>query len=109
AMRTMAVGLAAAAGIAAAAVAICPGVSAKEPSIDMQMVLKAAQIDPQRPGQTSTPGAEADVKLVEQALHDKGLLDDTWVDGSFGTKTVEAYRTYQEELGYQGIDANGLP
>lgn len=103
-MRILLVGV-----VAVAAVAAFPWLSPTEPAVDMQAVLKAAQIDPQRPDESVTPGSEAGVTLVERALHDEGLLDERWVDGSFGTSTVTAYRAYQESLGYSGLGANGLP
>jgi len=49
------------------------------------------------------------VLAVEQALQARQLLDATWVDGYFGSKTVEAYAAYQRSLGFSGLDANGLP
>ncbi|WP_067475223.1 peptidoglycan-binding domain-containing protein [Actinomadura hibisca] len=79
------------------------------PSVNMEAVVKAAQIDPRRPDQTLTPGAKASVLLVEQALRDRKLLDAKWVDGYFGTTTVAAYAKYQKSLGYTGLQANGLP
>lgn len=79
------------------------------PTVNMEAAVKAAQIDPRRADDTLTPGAKASVLLVEQALHAKNLLDAQWVDGYFGTKTVEAYAQYQQSLGYTGLAANGLP
>lgn len=79
------------------------------PAADMEAVVKAAQIDPRRAGTALTPGAKASVLLVEQALDAKNLLATTYVDGHFGTKTVEAYAAYQRSLGYTGLDASGLP
>ncbi|MFI6514880.1 peptidoglycan-binding protein [Spirillospora sp. NPDC050679] len=79
------------------------------PDVDMQAVVKAAQIDPRRPDQTLTPGAKAGVLHVERALRDRKLLDAKWVDGYFGTTTVAAYAEYQKSLGYTGLAANGLP
>lgn len=107
-MRTRLAALTAAGAVAVAAMTL-PGMSTASTVADMQDVLKAAQIDPQRPGEKPTPGAEDDVRLVEQALRDEGLLEKKWVDGSFGTKTVDAYRAFQESLGYTGLAANGLP
>jgi peptidoglycan hydrolase-like protein with peptidoglycan-binding domain len=75
----------------------------------MEAVVKAAQIDPRRADSTLTPGAKSSVLLVEQALAAKHLLDAQWVDGYFGTKTIDAYAQYQVSLGYTGLDANGLP
>jgi len=31
------------------------------------------------------------------------------VDGSFGSATVDAYRSWQERLGHAGQDADGVP
>lgn len=79
------------------------------PAVDMAAVVKAAQIDPRRADDTLTPGAKASVLRVERALAARGLLATEWVDGYFGTKTVEAYATFQQSLGYRGLDATGLP
>ncbi|MGM1060803.1 peptidoglycan-binding domain-containing protein [Saccharothrix sp. Mg75] len=78
-------------------------------SVDMEAVLKAAQIDPRRADSAITPGAGAGVLLVERALVAKGLLAPTYADGHFGTRTVDAYAAYQRSLGYTGIDASGFP
>jgi hypothetical protein len=79
------------------------------PTVNMEAVVKAAQIDPRRADSTLTPGAKASVLLVEQALAAKHFLDAQWVDGYFGTKTIDAYAQYQTSLGYTGMDANGFP
>ncbi|PZG26136.1 peptidoglycan-binding protein [Spongiactinospora gelatinilytica] len=79
------------------------------PSVNMEATVKAAQIDPRRADETTTPGAKASVLLVEKALRDRRLLDGQWVDGYFGTTTIAAYAKYQKSLGYKGIAANGLP
>jgi hypothetical protein len=49
------------------------------------------------------------VRRVERALHRKHLLAKRWIDGSFGSRTKEAYAAWQRRLGYSGIGANGLP
>ncbi|MFC5185878.1 peptidoglycan-binding domain-containing protein [Actinomadura harenae] len=79
------------------------------PTVNMEAVVKAAQIDPRRPDDTLTPGAKASVLLVEKALADRHLLDAKWVDGYFGTMTVTAFAKYQQSLGFSGLGANGLP
>ena len=79
------------------------------PAVNMEATVKAAQIDPRRADETTTAGAKASVLLVEKALAAKHLLDAQWVDGYFGTKTVDAYAKYQQSLGYTGLAANGLP
>ena len=79
------------------------------PSVTMEAVVKAAQIDPRRAGTGLTPGAKESVLAVERALDAKNLLSPSYVDGHFGSKTVEAYAAYQRSLGYTGLGANGLP
>lgn len=96
------------AGASGVSVAPAAGTTAL-PSVNMEAVVKAAQIDPRRPDNTLTPGAQASVLLVEEALRDRQLLDARWVDGYFGTTTIAAYAKYQTSLGFTGLDANGLP
>lgn len=79
------------------------------PSVNMEAVVKAAQIDPRRSDDELTPGAKAGVLLVERALRDRGLLAAKWVDGYFGSTTVAAYAKFQKSLGYTGLSVNGLP
>ncbi|MEV5573567.1 peptidoglycan-binding protein [Spirillospora sp. NPDC052269] len=79
------------------------------PGVNMEALVKAAQIDPRRPDNKLTPGAKASVLLVEKALADKKFLDKKWVDGYFGTTTIAAYIKFQKSLGYKGLSANGLP
>ncbi|HEX3002963.1 MAG TPA: hypothetical protein VHO27_02035 [Angustibacter sp.] len=100
--------LALAVGVPATA-AGAPAAASDLPTVNMEATVKAAQIDPRRADDTLTPGAKASVLAVEQALHAEHLLDATWVDGYFGSKTVEAYAAYQRSLGFSGLDANGLP
>lgn len=78
-------------------------------TVDMEMVLLACQVDPPKAGTGTTPGAQAHVLAVEQALQAKGLLASAQTDGHYGTSTVEAYAAWQRSLGYTGIDANGVP
>jgi hypothetical protein len=96
---------------AATAVAALPAGAAHAalPEVDMEAVIKAAQIDPRRPDTALTPGAQASVLQVERALQARGLLSSTYVDGHFGTSTISAYAAYQRSLGYTGLDATGLP
>jgi len=79
------------------------------PTVDMEAVVKAAQWDPAKVGTDLTPGAGPSVRLVEAALRDRGLLAAAYVDGHFGTRTVAAYAAWQEQLGFRGLDATGLP
>jgi peptidoglycan hydrolase-like protein with peptidoglycan-binding domain len=103
-----------AAGVAGAAVAAGgpltgTAAAAALPQVDMEALIKAAQIDPRRPDTALTPGSRDSVLLVERALQARGLLSATYVDGHFGTSTVAAYAAYQRSLGYSGLDASGLP
>ncbi|MGH3991069.1 MAG: peptidoglycan-binding domain-containing protein, partial [Pseudonocardiaceae bacterium] len=79
------------------------------PTANMEAVVKAAQIDPRRFDTALTPGARDSVLLVERALNARGLLASSYIDGHFGTRTIEAYAAYQRSLGYTGLDASGLP
>lgn len=79
------------------------------PTVEMEAVIKAAQIDPRRADSAITPGSKDSVLLVESALQARGLLAGSYVDGHFGTRTIEAYAAYQRSLGYTGLDATGLP
>ncbi|MFI0485320.1 peptidoglycan-binding protein [Actinomadura sp. 9N215] len=96
------------ASLGGASTALADGVAA-QPTVNMEAVVKAAQIDPRRADDTLTPGAKTSVLQVEQALRDRELLDEKWVDGYFGTTTIAAYAKYQKSLGYTGIAASGLP
>jgi peptidoglycan hydrolase-like protein with peptidoglycan-binding domain len=78
-------------------------------TVDMEQVLVACQVDPPKSGTGTTPGAQAHVLVVEQALQAKGLLAAAQVDGHYGTATLAAYAAYQRSLGFSGIDANGVP
>src|SRR5262245_10652291 len=97
------------ASVPLAAVAGAASAYAALPVCDMEAVVKAAQIDPRRPDTTITPGSKASVLLVEDALLAEGLLASTYVDGHFGTKTIDAYAAWQRSLGFSGLDASGLP
>ncbi|HEY0450099.1 peptidoglycan-binding protein [Actinophytocola sp.] len=108
-MRVRAAGVALLVLIGSAAVELPVVAAPALPAANMEAVVKAAQIDPRRPDTALTPGARDSVLLVEQALDAKNLLATSYVDGHFGTKTVDAYAAYQRSLGYTGLDASGLP
>ncbi|GAA2835702.1 hypothetical protein GCM10010441_70160 [Kitasatospora paracochleata] len=70
-------------------------------------VIRAAQVDPPAPqGVAAFPG---DVRPVEQALADRGFLDPAFIDGAFGTLTLNAYSRLQRSFGFGGHDADGIP
>ncbi|MGA6161744.1 peptidoglycan-binding domain-containing protein [Amycolatopsis magusensis] len=95
--------------LTAVLVLLCGGLAHAVPAVNMEAVLKAAQTDPRRADSAVTPGSGESVLEVERALSDEGLLGAEYVDGHFGTKTVEAYAAYQRSLGLSGLDASGLP
>lgn len=107
--------IAAAAGAAAAALlgaglaANASAPAAAATTVDMEKVVLAAQLDPAKSGTEPTAGAADSVKAVEQALSDAGHLDAKYVDGHYGSTTVDAYSAWQKSQGASGEDANGLP
>jgi peptidoglycan hydrolase-like protein with peptidoglycan-binding domain len=78
-----------------------------KPKVSLAHVIYAAQHDPAAAqGHTSH---QAEVLLVEKALKAEGLLASGYVDGSFGSLTVSAYKAWQKRLGYTGSAADGIP
>lgn len=104
---------------AVAAAGLAPASAAGEPnaagpvatagSVNMEKVVQAAMWDPYKPNQSIVPGAGTSVTKVEKALASKGMLAGKYVDGHFGTSTIDAYAKYQRSLGYSGLAASGLP
>ncbi|MGH3657141.1 MAG: hypothetical protein ACRDUA_10810, partial [Micromonosporaceae bacterium] len=93
--RTRRWGLSLAAVVAAFGLSVPAGLAAASASsptvlatVNMEMVVLAAQVDPPKSGTGTTPGAESHVLLVEQALDAKNLLSPSYVDGHFGTSTL---------------------
>lgn len=77
---------------------------AAKPKVSLAHVITAAKKDPSAAQGHATYRAE--VLLVEKALHAEGLLDQQYVDGSFGTKTKTAYAEWQRRTvpgPYDGI------
>ncbi len=72
-------------------------------------ILKAAKTDPASVTGNPPAGTKDMVDVVEEALVKAGFLDKQYADGLFGSKTVEAYKKWQQKLGYEGSDADGLP
>ncbi len=75
--------------------------------VSKSRVVAAARQDPGA-AEGATTYAD-DVYTVEQALCAEGLLDRQWVDGSFGTRTIDAYSALQSRYGYSGQQADGIP
>ena len=94
-----------------------PGGTGAKPStplpkikVSLAHVAYAARHDP--PAAQGHTSYKAEVLTVEKALKAEGLLASTYVDGSFGTKTVSAYAQWQRSPaggGYVGTDADGIP
>lgn len=78
-------------------------------TVNMEALIKAAMWDPYKSDQSVTDGSGPSVETVENVLSDKGFLDGKYVDGHFGTTTVDAYAAYQRSLGHEGLAASGLP
>jgi hypothetical protein len=78
-----------------------------KPKVSLAHVVYAAKHDPTAAQGHTTYKAE--VLLVERALAAEKLLASQYVDGSFGTKTVNAYKAWQGRLGYIGSAADGIP
>lgn len=83
------------------------GTTPSKPVVDLSNVIAAARRDPGLPQGGKTH--KADVLVVEKALVAEGLLPAQWADGSFGSRTVEAYASLQRRYGFSGTDANGIP
>ncbi|MFB7649458.1 peptidoglycan-binding protein [Streptomyces sp. NPDC056084] len=69
----------------------------------------ASQDIPAPDGHTTYP---SEVRVLEDALAAEGLLNRSYVDGSFGTKTRDAYAAWQRSSaggGYSGSEADGIP
>ncbi|HEX6246349.1 MAG TPA: peptidoglycan DD-metalloendopeptidase family protein [Nocardioidaceae bacterium] len=77
-------------------------------SVDLDLVVAAFHKDPDRPqGKGIHPRA---VRIVEQALTAEGLLPaNLGTDGYAGTATRDAYRRWQQRLGFRKADADGIP
>lgn len=76
------------------------------PVVHLANMIAAAKKD----AKAGWPGkANAEAKVVEEALGERGFLADQYVDGLFGTKSVEAYAAFQRSLGFRGDDADGIP
>jgi hypothetical protein len=77
------------------------------PAVSVAHVVEAAHRDPRLTQGGTTH--KSDVLPIERALAAEGLLNVHFVDGSFGSLTVAAYKAWQKRLGYTGADADGIP
>lgn len=82
-----------------------------KPKVSLSALIKAAKTDPGRRQGGTTPGAADDVRIVEDALRREGFLAKEWAtDGSYGTKTVQAYSRWQiKATRAVGQGADGIP
>ncbi|MFC8515470.1 N-acetylmuramoyl-L-alanine amidase [Streptomyces sp. NPDC057257] len=78
------------------------------PLVDLSRLVVAAKTDPKaKQGHVTYM---AGTNLTEAALVKLGYLAKTYAgDGSFGSKTVDAYARWQRHLGYSGTAADGIP
>lgn len=85
-----------------------PAPTPSKPRVDLSRLVLAAKTDPDaKQGHVTYM---AGTNLVEAALVKLGYLSKSYAgDGSFGSKTVAAYARWQHHLGYEGVDANGIP
>lgn len=81
-----------------------------KPKVSLAHIVAAARKDPAAAQGHTTYKAE--VLTVERALKAEGLLSSAYVDGSFGSKTIDAYARWQRSPaggGYVGAAADGIP
>ena len=76
------------------------------PTVVMEELVLQAQVEPFRGDQPMLVG-DASVELVQAALADEGFT--VSVDGWFGNETADTYASWQTQLGYSGLGANGIP
>ena len=88
--------------------ATTPAPTPSKPRVDVSRLVTAARTDPgARQGHVTYMTG---VYLVETALVKVGYLAKTYAgDGSFGSRTVDAYARWQRHLGYSGTAADGIP
>lgn len=83
-------------------------VAPTKPVVDISNVIAARAKD--LPAATGHTTYKSDVIIVERALHAEGLLAAQWVDGSWGSKTQEAFDNFRRRvLKLSGSDATGAP
>ncbi|WP_244188836.1 endolysin [Streptomyces yokosukanensis] len=78
-----------------------------KPQVSLEHIVYAAQHDP--PAAQGHTSYKTEVLLVEKALQAEKLLAAQYVDGSYGSLTVNAYARWQKSLGYSGSAADGIP
>lgn len=91
--------------VGAAAGAVGAARADAAPLVNMDEIVVQSQVEPVH-GQTTLPG-DGGVEAVQRALSAKGHR--TGADGWYGAETVGAYSKWQQDLGFTGIGANGIP
>jgi hypothetical protein len=76
----------------------------RQVTVHVRNIQASAEHDPAAPAGSALHPHE--VGVVEKALAAEGLLDDRFLDGSWGTKTVAAWRKWQRRI---GNDPSGHP
>lgn len=82
-----------------------PGKPATKPTVSVAHLNAARAKD--IPAPTGHTTYKAEVLVVENALVAEGLLAKQYADGSWGTKTDEAYTAFRRRAGYTGSAATG--
>ncbi|WP_405620245.1 peptidoglycan-binding protein LysM [Streptomyces sp. NBC_00076] len=87
-----------------------PSTPAK-PSTPVKPSVSVAHLNAARakdiPAPTGHTTYKTEVDIVEEALVAEGLLEKRYADGSWGTKTDEAYNAFRRKVGYTGDAARG--
>jgi peptidoglycan hydrolase-like protein with peptidoglycan-binding domain len=110
AVAALALSAGAAATPAGAMYPVPEGGGSTKPPVNMELVMRAAQLDPHRSGNQGTLHAKRSVIRVQRRLYRKHFLSQrSYIDGTFGNVTKSAYAAWQRHLGYSGLDASGLP
>ncbi|MFD0032543.1 GH25 family lysozyme [Streptomyces sp. NPDC127172] len=84
-----------------------PATPAATPTVHLSKLVAARTKD--LPAATGHKTNSAEVLIIEEALHAEGLLAKAYVDGSWGTKTDDAYHAFRIKMGFTGKDATGAP
>ena len=75
------------------------------PTVSLSKLTNAAKLDPKRKASAYPSGT----KVVEAALVAEKLLATKYLDGHYGTVTIDAYKKWQRKCGFTGKAADGIP
>lgn len=86
-------------------------VTSPTPKPSTKPVVSVAHLNTARakdiPAATGHTTYKAEVLTFENALVAEGLLEKKYADGSYGTKTDDAYTAFRHKMGYTGTGATG--